>query len=346
MGNVRWEMCRLNDKDKTFNLDHEPFPFYILPFTSSLTCNKLLFAMPKLYLVTGGAGFIGSHITQTLLSKGHSVAVLDNFSTGRRENIPSGAKVFEASITDPKAIKEAFKGIDGVFHTAALPRVQLSIEQPRETNEVNITGTLNVLLAARDAGVKRVIYSASSSAYGDQTVLPLSESLKPNPKSPYGLQKYVGEHYCRLASMFWNLETVALRYFNVYGPAMAFQGAYVTVIAVFLQQSAEKKPLTITGDGTQTRDFTYVDDVVNANILAMESSKVGAGETINIGASNNHSVNEIAKIIGGAVTNIPPRVEPHDTLADITLAKKLLGWEPKIKFNDGMENTINWFKNL
>lgn len=301
--------------------------------------------MAKKYLVTGGAGFIGSHISAALLKRGDSVRVLDNFSTGKRENLQKGVELVEASITDTVAIAEAFKGIDGVFHTAALPRVQLSIEQPFETNEVNITGTLNVILAAKNAGVKRLIYCASSSAYGDQDVLPLHEGMKPNPKSPYGLQKYVGEHYAKLASMFWSLETVSLRYFNVYGPRMAFAGAYVTVIAVFMQQKSLNQPLTITGDGTQTRDFTFVDDVVQANLLAMDSSKVGKGEIINIGAGSNHSVNEVAKIIGGKTANIPARVEPHDTLADNSLAKKLLGWVPDVGFDEGMKRTLDWFAN-
>lgn len=302
--------------------------------------------MSKNYLIIGGAGFIGSHIAETLLKRGDRVRILDNFSTGKRENIPKQAEIIEASITDAKKIAPAFRGIDGVFHTAALPRVQLSIEQPFETNEVNVTGTLNVLLASRDAGVKRVIYSASSSAYGDQNTLPLIETMKPNPKSPYGLQKYVGEHYCNLASMFWGVETVSLRYFNVYGPRMAFSGAYCTVIAVFLKQRADGKPLTITGDGTQTRDFTYVDDVVNANLLAMENAKIGNGEIMNIGAGENHTVNEIARIIGGQTEYIPPRVEPHDTLADNKLAKDLLEWTPQVKFAEGMKKTIEWFESL
>lgn len=299
--------------------------------------------MAKKYLVTGGAGFIGSHISAALLARGDSVRVLDNLSTGKKENIQPGAEFIKADITDPASIEKSFVGIDGVFHTAALPRVQISIEKPEETNEININGTLNVILAAKKAGVKRLVYSASSSAYGDQAVLPLHEGMKPNPKSPYGLQKYVGEHYCNLASIFWGLETVSLRYFNVFGPRMAFEGAYTTVIAVFLKQKREGKKLTITGDGTQTRDFTFVDDVVNANLLAMGGNNVGKGEVINVGASENHSVNEVAGIIGGPTENIAPRIEPHDTLANISLAKKLLGWEPKVKFAEGMKRTIDWF---
>lgn len=299
--------------------------------------------MLKKYLITGGAGFIGSHISAALLKRGDSVRVLDNFSTGKRENLQKGVELVEASITDPAGIADAFNGIDGVFHTAALPRVQLSIEQPFETNDTNVTGTLNVILAAKNAGVKRLIYSASSSAYGDQAVLPLHEGMKPNPKSPYGLQKYVGEHYAKLASMFWGLETVSLRYFNVFGPRMAFAGAYVTVIAIFMQQKSLNQPLTITGDGTQTRDFTFVDDVVRANLLAMDCEKVGAGDIINIGAGSNHTVNEVAKIIGGKTQNIPPRIEPHDTLADNSLAEKLLGWVPQMGFDEGMKKTLEWF---
>lgn len=300
----------------------------------------------KHYLVTGGAGFIGSHIAKALLEQGDRVRIIDNLSTGSREKIPEGAEFIKADITNLQKITPYFKEIDGVFHTAAIPRVQTSIEQPLETNEANINGTLNVLLAARAEKVKRVIYSASSSAYGDQREMPLHEKMKPNPMSPYGLQKYVGEHYAKLASMFWDVETASLRYFNVYGPNMAFAGAYVTVIAVFLQQKARNEALTITGDGTQTRDFTYVDDVVLANLLAMESEKVGKGEVMNIGAGENHSVNEVAERIGGPAVNIAPRIEPHDTLANRSLAKKLLGWEPKIPFDEGLTHTIEWFANL
>ena len=299
--------------------------------------------MSSFFLVTGGAGFIGSHVAEALLKRGDRVRILDNFSTGKRENIQAGAEVFEADIRDPKAMRGAFQGVDGVFHLAALPRVQLSIEQPLETHEANINGTLNVLLAAKEAGVKRVIYSASSSAYGDQDTLPLHEDMRPNPKSPYGLQKYVGEHYARLASLFWGVETVSLRYFNAYGPRMASGGAYVTVISVFLQQKARGEALTITGDGTQTRDFTYVGDIVRANLMAMESDRVGKGEVMNIGAGSNHSVTEVAAMIGSPVVHIAPRVEPHDTLADIRRAKELLAWEPQTQFEDGLKKTVEWF---
>ncbi|MFA5106903.1 MAG: SDR family oxidoreductase [Patescibacteria group bacterium] len=299
--------------------------------------------MPK-YLVTGGAGFIGSHVVAALIERGDTVRIIDNLSTGKKENLHPKAEFIKADIRQLEEIKPLFTGFDGVFHLAALPRVQVSIVNPTETNDINITGTLNVLLAARDAGVKRLVYSASSSAYGDPVSLPLQEEMKPNPKSPYGLQKYVGEEYAKLANLFWNIETVSLRYFNVYGPRMASEGAYVTVIAIFNRQKMNHEPLTITGDGTQTRDFTFIGDIVRANILAMTSEKVGHGEVINIGNGDNHSVNEVAEIVGGETTHIPARVEPHDTLADNSKARELLDWQPKTSFAEGMKKTIAWYQ--
>ncbi|MEK7653633.1 MAG: SDR family oxidoreductase [Patescibacteria group bacterium] len=298
------------------------------------------------YLVTGGAGFIGSNLVDELISQGYEVLILDNFLTGKRENINTKARLVEADIRNLNQIKPYFVGIDGVFHLAALPRVQVSIEDPVTTHEININGALNVFLAARDAKVKRLVYSASSSAYGDGHPLPLRESYLPKPISPYGLQKYVGEHYARNFSLLYGLETVSLRYFNVYGPRLAASGGYVTVISVFLQQKKAGKKMTICGDGNQTRDFTYVGDVVRANILAMGSSRVGKGEVINIGGGHNYSVNEIAKKIGGEVEYLPPRIEPHDTLADTTLAKKLLNWQPKVSINTGLKKTVEWFESV
>ncbi|HLC89874.1 MAG TPA: SDR family oxidoreductase [Patescibacteria group bacterium] len=297
-------------------------------------------------LVTGGAGFIGSNLVDDLINKGHQVKVLDNLSTGKKENINPKADFVLADITDLESIKTHFSGIDYVFHVAALPRVQLSIEDPIKTHQININGTLNVLLAARDAKIKKVIYSASSSVLGSNKRLPAREDFLPMPISPYALQKYVGEHYCRLFSLLYDLPTVSLRYFNVYGPRMAFSGAYLTVIAAFLQQKKEGKKLMITGDGTQTRDFTYVSDVVLANILAMENKEIGAGEIFNIGCGDNHSVNEIAKLMKGETENIPPRIEPHDGLADITKAKEILGWQPKVKIEEGIEKTVKWFESI
>jgi len=286
----------------------------------------------SLYLVTGGAGFIGSHIAEALIARGDRVRVLDNISTGKLGNVPKGAEFVEADITNLEGIRPAFTSVDGVFHCAALPRVQDSIDRPYETHNVNITGTFNVLLAARDAGVKRLVYSASSAVYGDADQFPEPETLLPRPKSPYGLQKYVGEQYARLCAELYGLETVSLRYFNVYGPRMSEEGAYVTVIAVFLRQRKAGQSLTITGDGTQNRDFIHVRDVVDANLRAMASPKVGRGEAINIGAGRKNSVNEVAALIGGPATHLPPRIEPHDTLADIELARRLLDWKPTVDF--------------
>jgi nucleoside-diphosphate-sugar epimerase len=289
------------------------------------------------YLVTGGAGFIGSTLAKRLLADGHQVRILDDLSTGRRELIPAEAQLIEADIRNLDAIRLAFEGIDGVFHCAALARVPFSIEYPALTNAINIDGTLNVLLAARDAKVKRVVYSASSSAYGVQASMPLHPDMAPNPLNPYALQKYVGELYAKQFNTFYGLETVSLRYFNVYGPNMAEDGAYVTVISVFKQQAAAGKSLTVEGDGEQTRDFTHVFDVVDANVRAMTSDKVGKGEVLNIGAGERHSVNAVAKAFNLPVDHLPPRRgdTPH-TLADISRTTELLGWVPKIKFEEGL----------
>lgn len=295
-------------------------------------------------LVTGGAGFIGSNLVDALIERGDEVIILDNLSTGKRENLNPKAKFVEADITNLEQIKPYFTGVDYVFHFAALPRVQESIINPIQTHNANINGTLNVLLAAKDAGVKRVVYSASSSAYGNADKLPLTEDMLPKPLSPYGLHKYVGEHYARLFSLLYGLETVSLRYFNVYGPRLSFTGAYALVIGVFLRQKAAGEKLTITGDGNQTRDFTYVGDVVSANILAAQSDKIGKGEVINIGAGDNQSVNQVAELIGGEVIHIEPRIEPHDTLADNSKAKELLDWTSQVNFADGIKKTIDWFE--
>ena len=290
----------------------------------------------KKVVVTGGSGFIGSHLVRALIERGFDVNAIDNFADGR---IPSrlhqGATYHERDIRDPE-IKNILKGTAYVFHTAALPRVQFSIENPFDTHEVNLTGTLCLLLAAQEAGVQKVVYSASSSAYGDQKSMPLTEDMRPSPKSPYGLHKYVGELYCKVWSEVYGLPTVSLRYFNVYGPGASAEGAYALVIAKFIKQLQEGKPMTITGDGEQTRDFTHVRDVVRANLLAAESPNVGNGEVINIGAGKNISVKGIAELLGGPVEHIPPRLEPHDTRADISKARELLGWEPEVSIEEGI----------
>lgn len=287
-------------------------------------------------LVTGGAGFIGSNLVDALIEQGFEVHVVDNLSGGKKENVNKKATLHVKDITVLDEIRPLFKGVSHVFHLAALPRVQYSIEHPDLTNKANVEGTLNVLIASRETGVRKVIYSASSSAYGDQKTLPLKESFPAMPKSPYGLQKYIGELYCRLWSEVYGLPTVSLRYFNVYGPRNNPEGAYALVIAKFLRQRMNGEQMTITGDGKQTRDFTNVKDVVRANILAMKNSKTGKGEVINIGAGSNQSVNKIAKLIGGPVVYVPPRFEPKNTLADNSLAKKILGWTPKVSIEEGI----------
>jgi UDP-glucose 4-epimerase len=291
----------------------------------------------KKAVVTGGAGFIGSHLVAELVKRGFDVHVVDNFSGGRMENrIHPSATYHEIDIRDYDKLAPVVAGATYVFHEAALPRVQFSIEHPQETFSVNVDGLVSVLRASHEGGVKRLIYAASSSAYGDQEKMPLSEDLPAQPKSPYGLQKYIGELSCRVWFEVYGLSTVSLRYFNVYGPNFDPNGPYALVIGKFLLQKSKGEPLTITGDGTHTRDFTNVRDTVNANMLAMESPNVGKGEVINIGAGRNASVNEVAAMIGGPVVHVEPRLEPAHTLADITQAKKLLGWEPTVKLEDGI----------
>ncbi|HLW72294.1 MAG TPA: NAD-dependent epimerase/dehydratase family protein [Candidatus Binataceae bacterium] len=294
----------------------------------------------RIVLVTGGAGFIGSHLTDALIAKGMRTRVLDNFATGRRAVLNPRAELVEADICDPERIKPAFAGVDCVFHTAALARVPLSIVKPRETHLTNALGTLNVLMAAHAAGVRRVVYSGSSSVYGDQTELPLREEMTPNPLNPYALQKLVGEQYTRLFHQLFGLQTLTLRYFNVFGPRMTIEGAYVTVISTFLRAQRAGQPLTIHGDGEQTRDFTHVHDVVRANLLAMDCF-IADGRALNIGQGRNLSVNRIAALFGGATVRGPARAgDARHTLADYSAAARVLGWQPQIGTEDGVAELI------
>ena len=287
-------------------------------------------------LVTGGAGFIGSHLVDRLIALGHDVVILDNLTTGRKENINQQAKLIECDISDHEDIQPHFNDVEGVFHLAAQARIQPSIQNPLPANRSNVTGTLNVLWASHLAGVKKFIYSASSSVYGDQPTLPLSENLLPQPKNPYALQKLVGEMYCQLFSMLYNLPTVVLRYFNVYGPRQLVDGPYATVIGIFLDQIKAEKPLTVVGDGEQRRDFTHVRDVVEANLLAWQKD-LPTGAIINVGTGKNYSINEVAALIGNNIARIPPRPgETRLTQADNTKAKKFLGWSPKISLEEGI----------
>jgi UDP-glucose 4-epimerase len=276
----------------------------------------------KKAIVTGGEGFIGTHLMRALRERGFEALSVD---------IKSGN-----DILDTEKLKEIFKGASYVFHTAALPRVPYSIEHPQETNHTNVEGTLSVLVAAHEAGVERVVYSGSSSAYGNQETMPLIETMQANPMSPYALQKHIGEQYCKLFSEVYNLSTVSLRYFNVYGPGMDPNGAYALAIGKFIKQRQDGVAITITGDGTQTRDFTHVRDVVSANLLAAQSPKVGKGEVMNIGAGRGVSMNDVAALIGGPVEHIAPRLEPHDTRADNACARELIGWQPTIAIEEGI----------
>ncbi len=292
--------------------------------------------LAKKVVVTGGAGFIGSNLTHTLVDMGFDVYVIDDLSSGKEEKVNKGAKFFKEDIRNIDAVKKIIDGAEYVFHLAARPRVQSSIEDPIGSNDVNVNGTLNVLVAAKDTGAKKFIYSASSSAYGNQENMPLREDMHVDPLSPYGFQKYAGELYSKIFSEVYSLPTVSLRYFNVYGPGLDPEGDYALVIGRFFKQAKENKPLTIVPDGEQSRDFTHVRDVVRANILAMNSNKVGRGEVINIGAGKDYTVNQLAAMIGGETEFCEPRIEPKHTCADNKKAKELLGWEPQVSFEDGM----------
>jgi len=286
----------------------------------------------KKAIVAGGAGFIGGHLVEALIGEGYEVHVIDDLSNGTRENVHPKAHFYKVDVRDAAALDAVFEKVGSdayVFCLVCLPRVPFSIDFPRETHEANIDGVFNVLMAARDNKAKRVIYSSSSSIYGDQPVMPLVETMKPNLKSPYGLHKYVGELYCQLFSKVYNLDTVSLRYFNVYGPKQPPNGSYAQAIPKFLDQRRRGVPITVTGDGEQTRDCTHVYDVVRANLLAAVTRTVGKGEVINIGSGTSYSMNEVARLIGGPVVYVPARLEPRDTRADIHLAKTILGWEPK-----------------
>jgi UDP-glucose 4-epimerase len=291
-------------------------------------------------LVTGGAGFIGSNLVDALLERGFTVRVLDNLSTGRRENLNPRAALYEADIRDRANLAPAFAGVDCVFHTAALPRVGLSIEQPLETHLVNVVGTLNVLLAARDAQVRRLVYSGSSSVYGEQAHLPLAETMTPNPMSPYALQKLTAEEYLRMFHRLYGLGGVTLRYFSVYGPRMDLEGAYATVIGAFLRARREGRPLEIRGDGEQRRDFTHVRDVVRANLSAIDCT-MDHGSAINIGHGRALSINQIADLVGGPRVNVAPRPgEPRDTLADIRRSREILAWTPEVETEAGVRELM------
>ncbi|MBF25211.1 MAG: NAD-dependent dehydratase [Flavobacteriales bacterium] len=282
-------------------------------------------------LVTGGAGFIGSNLVDVLIKKGVDVVIIDNLSTGKLKNINPKANFlkYDLSTIDISELINILDGVEFIFHLAALARVQPSIEDPIPYHHANVTSTLNILYAASKSKVKRIIYSASSSCYGDSDKVPQAEDDETNPLSPYGLQKYIGEQYCSMFSQVYNLDTVSLRYFNVYGERMNLDGAYCLVTGIFARQMLNNQPLTITNDGNQRRDFTYVGDVVDANILAAQHPANLNGMVFNIGNGQNFSINNVADMFGGDKQYGEKRLEPFETLADNSKAKKILKWTPK-----------------
>ena len=311
----------------------------------------------KIVLVTGGAGFIGSHLTEALLRRGHMVRVLDNFSTGKRQNLAfseqyPNLEIMEGDIRDQKACKESIRGVEFVLHEAALPSVQRSVEDPQMTNGVNAVGTLNVLVAARDAGVKRVIYASSSSIYGDTPALPKAETMPPNPLSPYALQKYVGEQYCRLFCQLYGLETASLRYFNIFGPKQDPASISSAVIPRFIRALHRKEPPVVYGDGEQSRDFTYIDNVVHANLLAISAKRL-QGNIINIACGSRTSLNQLISILqkvlksgSSPVYQEARKGDVKHSLADITRAKELLNYEAQVQIESGLEKTVDSFRRL
>ncbi len=290
----------------------------------------------KKVVVTGGAGFIGSNLVAALCGAGIETHIIDRDPSFRRATLPKEAILHEVDVRHYDDIIPIMQGADVVYHTAAVPRVPYSIEHPIETTDENITGTVSVFTAAARAKVRRVVYSASGSAYGEQTLLPLVETMAANPVNPYGLQKYVGELFAKLWSETYDIETVSLRYFNVYGPGMDPNGAYALAIGRFALARKNNEPITIFGDGTVTRDFTHISDVVRANLLAAESPQVGKGEVINIGAGRNISIKALADMFGGEIVYGAARIEAHDSRADNRKAKELLGWEPTVVLEDGI----------
>ena len=307
--------------------------------------------MSDQFLVTGGAGFIGSHLVRRLLADGGRVRVIDNLATGKRErlrDLEDAIEFIEGDLADPSTCENALSGIDCVLHQAAVPSVQRSVKNPIETNKANVTSTLNLLEGCRKHGVRRFVYASSSSTYGDTPVLPKREDMPPNPLSPYALQKFVGERYCQLYFRLYCLETVSLRYFNVFGPSQDPYSEYSAVIPKFATRLQRGESIVVYGDGEQSRDFTYVDNVVEANILALRAPHA-AGSVINIGCGERITLNRLIKIleeileVQATVDYQPARPgDVRDSLADISLAQDLLRYEPKVSVAEGLRRTVTW----
>jgi UDP-glucose 4-epimerase len=308
------------------------------------------------YLVAGGAGFIGSNIVAELIQRGERVRVLDNFSTGRRENIAQlvdHIDLIEGDLRDLSTVRQATEGVDYVLHQGALPSVQRSIDAPLATHAANATGTLNVLIAARDSGLRRVIYASSSSIYGDSPTLPKREDMAPAPKSPYAVSKMAGELYCRAFHEVFGLETVCLRYFNVFGPRQDPTSQYSAVIPLFIMAMLRGEVPTIYGDGEQSRDFTYVANVVQANLLAAAAHRDVVGRVFNVARGERYTLLDLIAALNAILgTNVEPvhaSPRPGDvrhSLADISAARETLGYEPQVDFRDGLRRTVAWFERM
>ena len=305
-----------------------------------------------LYLVTGGAGFIGSHVVHELVRRGEVVRVLDNLSTGRIANLADVSEqitLYEMDICDLGRISQHFADAHYVIHLAALPSVARSIADPLSANAVNITGSLNVLLAARDAGVKRLVFAASAAAYGDNPTMPRVETLTPNPLSPYALAKLAGEYYCQIFTSIYGLETVALRYFNIFGPRQNPDSPYTGVLSKFVAAYHREDTPVIFGDGEQSRDFTYVDNVVDATLRACAATGA-AGKVINVGVGRSYTLNQTIALLDGIFgRQAKPKYDPPrkgdalHSLADISRARRVLGYEPQVSFEEGLRRTVDWF---
>lgn len=307
------------------------------------------------YLVTGGAGFIGSHIVRRLVARGDQVSVVDNFLTGSRDalsDLVDSIELVEGDIRDAELVRSMMKGVDYCLHQAALPSVPRSVEDPATSNEINVNGTLNVFLAAKEAGVKRVVYASSSSVYGDSPTLPKHEEMPPHPLSPYAITKLVGELYANAFHSLFGAPIVSLRYFNVFGPGQRSDSPYAAVVPIFLSLMIAGKPATVHGDGEQTRDFCYVDNVVSANLLACTApAEEVSGRVFNVACEERHTINELVAGLNDLLrTNIEPvhtaarKGDVRDSLADISRAKRHFGYDPAVKFAEGLALTVKWFQ--
>jgi nucleoside-diphosphate-sugar epimerase len=315
--------------------------------------------MPMRVLVTGGSGFIGSHLVEAVLQRGAVVRVLDNCATGHRAHLAQvlacvtdqgNCTVVEGDVTDRNTVQEVVRGVDFILHQAALPSVQRSVEDPLTSNRVNVEGTLNILVAARDAGVKRVIYASSSSVYGDSPQLPKVELMPTNPLSPYAVSKLAAEGYCRAFTQVYGLETVSLRYFNVFGPRQDPHSLYSAVLPRFIEALLNNSPPIVYGDGTQSRDFTFIENVVQANLLALDAVGV-AGEVFNIACGESISLQSVLGLLEEIMHQkvrpeyrAPRAGDVKHSLADISKAQRLLGYRPVIPFHEGLRRTFEFFR--